>query len=251
MVFIIAQSVYPVSNVLNIIVVDDEPLAIERMSGLLTDIPNCQIIGKAANASQAWQLINSTNPDLILLDIAMPGESGLQLAERINTLSKPPLVVFCTAYDEHALKAFEAQAIDYLLKPIRHERLVECVERAIKLSRKEITEIQKQFVITSVAGNLRRIALAEILYLNADEKYTVVHHRGGEHILDQTLKELEQNFPDQFIRIHRNCLVKQEQLNVLRKDVDGHFWAILKEVAKPLEVSRRCASELKEWFKNS
>jgi two-component system response regulator AlgR len=237
--------------VLKLLVVDDEPLAIERLCGLLSDIPNCQVIGQAANASEAWQLINKLSPDLILLDIAMPGESGLQLAQRINTLNNPPLVVFCTAYDEYALKAFEAQAIDYLLKPIRRERLLECLERAAKRGKKEVTESQKQFVVTSVAGNLRRIALADILYLHAEEKYTVVHHRGGSHILDQTLKELEQKFPDHFIRIHRNCLIKQEQLKGLHRDVEGHVFAVLNDLNKPLEVSRRCASELKEWFKHS
>ncbi len=239
------------SNALKILVVDDEPLAIERLSGLLSDLPHCQMIGQAANAADAWTFIHAQRPDLILLDIAMPGETGLQLAQRIQTLNDPPLVVFCTAYDEYALKAFEAQAIDYLLKPIRRERLLECVERAFKLSKKEMTESQKQFVVTSVGGNLRRIALADILYLHADDKYTIVHHRGGEHILDQTLKDLEQNYPNQFIRIHRNCLVKQEQLKGLQRDVEGHVFAILNELNKPLEVSRRCASELKDWFKNS
>lgn len=239
------------SKALKIIIVDDEPLAIERLSGLLSDIPHCQVIGQAPNASVAWQQINTLNPDLILLDISMPGESGMHLAQRIHSLSHPPLVVFCTAYDEYALKAFEAQAIDYLMKPIRFERLLECVERAVKLCKQELTESQKQFVVTTVGGNLRRIALADILYVHAEEKYTVAHHRGGEHILDQTLKDLEQNFPNHFVRIHRNCLVKHEQLKALQRDMEGRVFAVLNELDKPLEVSRRCASELKEWFKQN
>jgi two-component system response regulator AlgR len=239
------------NKALNIVVVDDEPLAIERLCELLLEIPNCQVIGKAANSEIAWQVINSTNPDLILLDIAMPGESGLQLATRIQSLDKPPMVVFCTAYDEHALKAFEAHAIDYLLKPIRRERLLESVERATRMKQIVQTDAHKQFVTTSVGGVLRRIALAEIYYIHAEEKYTVVHHRGGEHILDQTLKDLEQNFPEEFMRIHRNCLVKKEQLTIVRRDTEGHVWALLKDVSTPLEVSRRCSSDLKEWFKNS
>jgi two-component system response regulator AlgR len=239
------------NKILNILVVDDEPLAVERLCELLQEIPNCHIVGKAANSEQAWQVINTVNPDLVLLDIAMPGESGLQLAARIQTLDSPPLVVFCTAYDEHALKAFDAHAIDYLLKPIRRERLLESVERASRLKQVAQTSAHKQYVTASVGGVLRRIALADIFYLHAEEKYTVVHHRDGEHILDQTLKDLEHNFPGQFIRIHRNCLVKREQVNRVRRDTEGHVWAILNDVAIPLEVSRRCASELKEWFKNS
>lgn len=239
------------NKMLNILVVDDEPLAVERLCELLQEIPNCHVIGNAANSEQAWQVINTLNPDLVLLDIAMPGESGLQLAARIQTLESPPLVVFCTAYDEHALKAFDAHAIDYLLKPIRRERLLESVERASRLKQVAQTTAHKQFVTASVGGVLRRIALADIFYLHAEEKYTVVHHRDGEHILDQTLKDLEHNFPGQFIRIHRNCLVKHEQVNKVRRDTEGHVWAILNDVATPLEVSRRCASELKEWFKNS
>lgn len=239
------------NKILNILVVDDEPLAVERLCELLQEIPNCHVVGNAANSEQAWQVINTLNPDLVLLDIAMPGESGLQLAARIQTLESPPLVVFCTAYDEHALKAFDAHAIDYLLKPIRRERLLESVERASRLKQVAQTTAHKQFVTASVGGVLRRIALADIFYLHAEEKYTVVHHRDGEHILDQTLKDLEHNFPGQFIRIHRNCLVKQEQVNRVRRDTEGHVWAILNDVAIPLEVSRRCASELKEWLKNS
>lgn len=239
------------NKALNIVVVDDEPLAIERLCELLLEIPNCQVIGKAVNSEIAWQVINSAKPDLILLDIAMPGESGLQLATRIQSLDKPPMVVFCTAYDEHALKAFEAHAIDYLLKPIRRERLLESVERAMRMKQIVQTGALKQFVTTSVGGILRRIALVEIYYIHAEEKYTVVHHRGGEHILDQSLKDLEQGFPEEFMRIHRNCLVKKEQLNIVRRDTEGHVWAQLRDVSTPLEVSRRCSSDLKEWFKNS
>jgi two-component system response regulator AlgR len=239
------------NKMLSIVVVDDEPLAVERLCELLQEIPHCQVTGTAGNSEQAWQLIRALSPDLLLLDIAMPGESGLQLAARIQALDNPPWVVFCTAYDEHALKAFEAQAIDYLLKPIRRERLLESVERALRLKQAGQTSAHKQFVTTSVGGVLRRIALSDIYYLHAEEKYTVAHHRGGQHILDQALKELEHSFPSQFIRIHRNCLVKQEQLQMLRRDTEGRVWAVLKDVAIPLEISRRCATELKHWFKNS
>lgn len=234
---------------LSCLVVDDEPLAAERLAGLLAALPDCRVAGTAGNAAEAYALVSTLRPDLVLLDITMPGESGLELAQRLQTLAHPPLVVFCTAYDAHALKAFEAQAIDYLLKPVRSERLAESIERARRLKAASAMTAAPSFVSASVGGVIRRIDLADILYLQADDKYTLAHHRGGEHVLDASLKELEAQFGGQLLRIHRNCLVNPVQLSELRRDADGHVWAVLKDVEKPLEVSRRCAGELKDWLK--
>lgn len=236
---------------LDILVVDDESLAAERLAGFLADMPDCHVLATAANAEQAFRIVQLQKPDLLLLDIAMPGESGLDLARRLQALAQPPLVVFCTAYEQHAVAAFEAQAIDYLLKPVRRERLRESIVRAIRLKRTVNTEDSKDFVAASFSGIIRRIALADIHYLHADDKYTLVHHRGGEHVLDQSLKELEQQYPTQLLRIHRNCLANRSQLRELRRDGEGRIWALLQEVSTPLEVSRRCARELKEWFKGN
>jgi two-component system, LytTR family, response regulator AlgR len=237
------------ARVLNVLIVDDEPLASARLAGLVQELPDCQVIGEAAHAKQAFAMVQAQNPDLVLLDIAMPGETGLALAARFQTLVKPPMVIFCTAFEAHALKAYEAKALDYLLKPVRRERLRESIERIQRLLAGSPAEASKAFVTASVGGVLRRIALDDIHFLQSDEKYTMAHHRGGEHVLDQTLKELEQQFPEQLIRIHRNCLVSQTRLMELRRDGEGRVWAVLKEVSAPLEVSRRCASDLKGWFK--
>ena len=234
---------------LSCLVVDDEPLAAERLAGLITAMPDCRVAGIAGNAGEAYALIGTLRPDLVLLDITMPGESGLELAQRLQAIAHPPLVVFCTAYDAHALKAFEAQAIDYLLKPVRAERLADSIERARRLKAALAVEATPSFVSASVGGVIRRIDLADTLHLQADAKYTLAHHRGGEHVLDASLKELEAQFSGQLLRIHRNCLVNPAQLSELRRDPDGHVWAVLKDVEKPLEVSRRCAGELKDWFK--
>ncbi len=236
---------------LSCLVVDDEPLAAERLADMIGAIQNCKVVGMAGNAEQAFDQIVKLQPDLVLLDITMPGENGLDLAKRIQNTEHPPAVVFCTAYDAHALKAFEAQAIDYLLKPVRTERLAESIERVRRLKSVvgQQIDVTPAFVATSVGGVIRRIDLEDIYYLQADEKYTVAHHRGGEHILDSSLRELEVQFNGRLIRIHRNCLVNPSQLTELRRDHDGHVWAILKSVDKPLEVSRRCASDLKDWFK--
>lgn len=238
------------SNPLSILVVDDEPLAAERLADMLAEMPGCKVLATAANAEQAMALVNSQRPDVLFLDISMPGMSGLELAKKLQSTSHPPFVVFCTAYDQHALQAFEAQAIDYLVKPVRRDRLMESIERVARLKNQSGDESSRLFVAASVGGVLRRIALHDILYLHAEEKYTVVYHHGGEHILDEPLKELEQRFPQQFIRIHRNCLVKAEQLLEIRRDADGQTWAVLKNWPKALEISRRCASELKDVFKH-
>lgn len=234
---------------LSVLVVDDEPLAAERLCALLAEMPDCALAGVAGNAGQAWQLAQRQAPDVVLLDIAMPGESGLELADRLAALPKPPAVVFCTAFGQHALQAFDAQAIDYLLKPVRRERLADSLARVRRLTSASAPSASEAYVAATVGGVIRRIALADIRYLHADDKYTIAHHQGGEHVLDQTLKELEQQFPEQLVRIHRNCLVSRAHLQALRRDAEGHVWALLKDVERPLEVSRRCAGELKDWFK--
>lgn len=238
---------------LSCLVVDDEPLAAERLADMIAAIPDCKVVGMAGNSGQAFALIATLRPDLVMLDITMPGENGLDLAKRLQNTEHPPAVVFCTAYDAHALKAFEAQAIDYLLKPVRAERLAESIERVRRL--KPVAGMQLSmpptFVSASIGGVIRRIDMEDIYYLQADDKYTVAHHRGGEHVLDASLKELEVQFGEKLLRIHRNCLVNPAQLSELRRDADGHVWAVLKDVEKPLEVSRRCAGDLKDWFKGT
>ncbi len=239
------------SKDLRVAIVDDEPLAAERLAQLVADVPGFQVVLQAANAKEAYAMIEAQSPDLVLLDISMPGEDGLALAKRLQQLSRPPAVVFCTAFDQHALQAFDVRAIDYLLKPIRRDRLRESLLRVQQVLQARVQEATKAFVAASVGGVIRRIALEDIHYLQSDEKYTVAHHRGGEHVLDQTLKELEAQFPGQLIRIHRNCLVNPMQLTELRRDSEGHVWAVLKEIDVPLEVSRRCAGDLKGWFKGN
>lgn len=234
---------------LEIVVVDDEALAAERLAGFLAEMTDCHVLATAATAEQAFSLAQTRMPDLLLLDIAMPGESGLDLAKRLQELPNPPLVVFCTAFDQHAVAAFEAQAVDYLLKPVRRERLRESIERVLRLKRTPVGDDGRDFVAASFGGIIRRIALEDILYLHADDKYTIVHHRGGEHVLDQSLKDLEQQYPTRLLRIHRNCLVNRAQLAELRRDGEGRIWAVLKDSPAPLEVSRRCAGELKDWLK--
>jgi len=235
---------------LTVLVVDDEPLAAGRLAELAEEIPGCRVLAQAGNAEQALDLLQQHAPDVVLLDISMPGLSGLELANALQGLKHPPFIIFCTAHDQHALKAFEAHAVDYLLKPVRRERLQESLERVFRLKNLPADAARRLFVTASVGGAMRRIALEDIYFLHADEKYTMVYHRGGEHILDESLKDLEQRFPEQFLRIHRNCLVKDGQLLEIRRDAEGQAWAVLQDWPKPLEISRRCAGELKDRFKH-
>ncbi len=235
---------------ITVLIVDDEPLAAERLANLIDEMPNINVLAKVGNAQQAWDFVQKHQPDVLLLDISMPGMSGLEFAKSVNSIQKPPCIIFCTAHEQHALQAFEAQAFDYLVKPVRRERLQESFKRVIRQIHHATEHSIQQFMVVSVGGVMRRISLQEVFFLHADEKYTVVNHRGGEHILDEPLKELEQRYQGQFFRIHRNCLVKVEQLHEIRRDADGQTWAVLKDWPKALEISRRCASELKDIFKH-
>ena len=166
-------------------------------------------------------------------------------------------MVFCTAYDQHALAAFEAAAVDYLVKPVRRERLAEALERARRhRSAQQLPDIgsgqarQRSHLSARLRGSLRLIPVDEIRYLQAEEKYVVVHHARGEDLIEESLKSLETEFGDRFIRIHRNCLVAADEFAELRRGADGQVRAILRNDEAALEVSRRCLPTLRERLKH-
>ena len=187
----------------------------------------------------------------------MPVMDGLEAARHLQEADNAPSVIFCTAFDEHALAAFDAAAIDYLVKPIRKERLQLALERAraqragAASANKIITPIKRRTHLSaSLRGSLRLIAIEDIYYLQADEKYVVVHHARGEDLIEESLKSLELEFSDIFLRIHRNCLVAQSEFLELRRDNDGSVQAILRHGKEALEVSRRCVPILREQLKH-
>jgi two-component system, LytTR family, response regulator AlgR len=243
---------------MKILIADDEALARERIAELLSDIPDCQLIGQAAHGREAVELAIELQADVVLLDIAMPVMDGLEAARHLQETENPPAVIFCTAFDEHALAAFDAAAIDYLVKPVRKERLQLALERAraqragVASAKKKIIAPTKQrtHLSASLRGSLRLIAINDIYYLQADEKYVVVYHARGEDLIEESLKSLEQEFPDVFLRIHRNCLVTQNEFLELRRDNDGSVHAILRHGKQALEVSRRCVPGLREILKH-
>jgi two-component system response regulator AlgR len=239
---------------MNVLIADDEPLARERLRALLAEHADVTVVGEAGNGREALDEVARLQPDLLLLDIAMPVMDGLEAAHHLALLDAPPALVFCTAYDEHALSAFEAAAVDYLVKPVRAERLTAALERARRYvatrPAARLPELPRSKPRTHLSarlrGSLRLIPVGEIVYLQADEKYVSVHHAHGEDLIEESLKSLESEFGDRFLRIHRNCLIAASALTELRRDADGQAHVVLRNVATPLEVSRRCLPQLRD-----
>ena len=242
---------------MKLLIVDDEPLARERLKALVGEVGGHVVAGEAANGREAVEQAEALAVDIVLLDISMPVMDGLEAAQHLAGLRPAPAVVFCTAYDQHALAAFEAAAVDYLVKPVRRERLAEALERARRhRSAQQLPELsggqprQRSHLSARLRGSLRLIPVDEIRFLQAEEKYVVVHHARGEDLIEESLKSLETEFGERFIRIHRNCLVAADEFAELRRGTDGQVRAILRNDEAALEVSRRCLPTLRERLKH-
>jgi two-component system response regulator AlgR len=237
---------------LKVVIADDEPLARERLRMLLADEAEVEVVAEAGDGQQVLDACAAHRPHVVLLDIAMPGIDGLETARRLAAADPPTAVVFCTAYDAHALSAFEASAIDYLVKPVRPERLSAALERVrtFLAGRPAAGNGRRSSLCARLRGSLRVIPLDEVRYLQADEKYVVVHHVRGEDLIEESLKSLEDEFGDHFVRIHRNCLVARQELVELRRGPDGHVQAVLRSGGAPLEVSRRCVPYLRQTLRH-
>ncbi len=239
---------------LTLVIADDEPLARERLRRLLAEQADVEVVAEAENGQQVLDVCAAQCPDAVLLDIAMPGIDGLETARLLASAGSSTAVVFCTAYDAHALSAFDAAALDYLVKPVRPERLAAALERVrtFHAGRPAATAAgeRRTHLCARLRGSLRLIPLDEIRYLQAEEKYVVVHHARGEDLIEESLKSLEDEFADRFVRIHRNCLVARQELVELRRGTDGHVQAVLRHGAQPLEVSRRCVPQLRQTLRH-
>jgi two-component system response regulator AlgR len=237
---------------MKIVIADDEPLARERLRALLAQLDGVEVVAEAGDGHETLRACAEHDPDLVLLDIAMPGIDGLEAARHLSAFDPQPAVVFCTAYDAHALSAFEAAAVDYLVKPVRPERLATALDRVRTVTAgRERTRAHagarlRTHLCARLRGTLRLIPIDDVRYLQAEEKYVVVHHARGEDLIEESLKALEDEFGDRFVRIHRNCLVARHELVELKRDPDGHVHAILRHGDRPLEVSRRSVSQLRE-----
>jgi len=240
-------------NPLTVLIVDDEPPARDRLERLIAELPAWTVAGTCGTGLEALDLVTELKPAVVLLDIRMPGMTGIEAARHLSTLEKPPAVVFTTAYDEYALEAFESQAVDYLLKPVRRGRLEDAL-RAARLAAPQLRELaqanelltQREHVAVRVRSELKLVPLAKILFFRAEQKYVTVRHVNGEELIEESLKQLAEEFRSRFVRIHRSVLIAVSHIDVLEKGVDGRYQVRMRGVEETLPVSRRQVSELKQ-----
>ena len=232
---------------MKILIVDDEQLARTRLQHMIGKIADFEVIAEAKNGLEAIQGINQYQPDIILMDIRMPGMDGLEAATHISKLDSPPAIIFTTAYNDYALSAFKTHAIDYLLKPIRKEQLVSALNAASKLNRAQTSVLATQeninneprHVSVRIKGDILLIPTKEIYYFQAEHKYVTIGYKGGEALTEEPLTTLEKQFSTSFVRIHRNALIAIKQIQSLEKNTDGASLIRLRDFDKTLEVSRR------------
>ncbi|MCH7637506.1 MAG: response regulator transcription factor [Proteobacteria bacterium] len=246
---------------MKVLIVDDEKPARDRLRQLIADFGGHEVVAEAANGEQALSMAVTHDPDVVLLDIRMPGVDGIETAHHLNAMASPPAVVFTTAYDEYAIDAFEARAIGYVLKPVRRERLEKALEHAARVTGKMLKQLtsesnlqsRRQHVCTRVQGELRLIPIESVSYFYADQKYVTVHHGNGEDLIDDSLKSLEDEFTDEFVRIHRGVLVAVDQIDRLQKTDDGKIRVVLRQESladsDELIISRRHLTNVRKRLK--
>ncbi len=249
------------SEALRVFIVDDEAPARARMKTLLADIaaevPN-QLVGEAANGIEALARLADSPADVALVDIRMPQMDGIELARHLAGAEQPPAVVFTTAYDQYAVQAFELNAVDYLVKPVRAQRLAAALQkarRAAPLAREMLARLApeaRRHLSVSERGRILLVPVADILYLKAELKYVTARTREREFLLDESLTHLEQELALRFVRVHRNCLVAREAIAGFEKsaaeDGETHWSVLLAGLQETLPVSRRQWPTVKAAF---
>jgi len=243
---------------MRVLIVDDEKLARDRLRELISDIGGYTVVGEATNGAEAVERVGELNPDVLLMDIRMPGMDGLEAAMHLMGMENPPSVIFTTAYDQHALDAFEVNAVDYLLKPIRKDRLANALMKARKLTMKQIREVHESrkeppartHLSVHLRGNIRLVPVPDIVYFLADSKYVVVRTANEEHLIEDSLIHIEKEFGERFLRVHRNALVATIYIKGIEKSPAGTWLVALKDVDKKLDVSRRHAAAVRRWARN-
>jgi two-component system, LytTR family, response regulator AlgR len=241
---------------LKVLIVDDEPPARERLRSLLAEIPDVEVVGEAVNGQQSLIRTQELAPEVVLLDVRMPGMDGIEAARHLNALEEPPAVIFTTAFDEYAINAFDAHAIGYLLKPIRKEKLAAALARAGRLTRPQLLKVaaaghdkRRTHIAARHREGLRLIPIEEVQFFLAEQKYTTVHHLQGEDLIEDPLRALEEEFDSLFVRIHRNALVSVRYLERIERNAEGQHFVRLRGCEAPLQVSRRMAGELRDRFR--
>ena len=243
---------------IRVLIVDDEELARIRLRGLLAqcDEPATRLVGEAANATQALVLLATQPCDLLLLDIGMPGRDGLALAAELRRMTPPPAVVFVTAHAVHALRAFEVDAVDYLTKPVRRERLQAALQRVAQRLGQHAPAGEAPCLVVSDRGRVVRVPVDQVLYLKAELKYVTLRTLQHSYVLDESLTELQGRLGDRFLRVHRNALVSRTAVRELERrslageaddDAGGESWAVrMAPLDEWLAVSRRQVAAVRE-----
>lgn len=241
---------------MRILVADDEAPARERLAQQVADLGGHQVVAGAATGDEAIRLAAAHEPDVVLMDIRMPGTDGVTAARKLADAPAPPAVIFVSAYSEYALAAFDAQGVDYVVKPVRRERLARALERACRVTRPQLDALAgesdggadhgeaRSHILCRRRGVRELIPVAEIMYCRADQKYVTVCHAGGEDLIEESLRQLEEEFGEHFLRIHRKTLVARDRLAGL--EPAGSRWYVrLRGLDVRLEVSRRHAGHVR------
>lgn len=242
-----------------VLIADDEQLARWRLSSLLAEIdPEHLSLVEAENGFEALQKSKQLKPDIVLLDIGMPALNGIETAKELTRLQRPPAIIFTTAYDEYALQAFDVDAIDYLVKPIRKERLKSALNKAKIFAESRAKENSAESAHNSVArtrigarirDELVLISVTDIHFFRSEQKYTLVNTGKNEILIEEPLTALAEEFSDRFVRIHRNALVAIEYIESLEKNADGRVMIKLRQSGARLEVSRRHVPKVRSLLK--
>lgn len=244
---------------LRVLIVDDEAPARARLKHMVTDIGGWSVVAEAGNGQEALECISEHSPDVVLLDIRMPGMDGVEVATHLCTLPTPPAVVFTTAYDEYAVRAFDANAVGYILKPVRRARLLAALERAARVNRWQLADLAntapelcaRTSIAVQTGSSVRLVDVRDVISFHADQKYVRMVHASGEDLIDEPLKSLEQEFIADFVRVHRNSLVRADAIDELFRDEAGLHRVRLRGAADTLSVSRRHVSDVKQRLKKA
>lgn len=245
----------------SVVILDDEAPARERLARLVNQLPGYRVEATFADGLEAVSQIKLLQPDLALLDISVPGMNGIEVARHISVFDSPPAILFCTAYDQYAIQAFEAGAVGYLMKPVRLEKLGLALASASRVSKLQLSQLPDTEIQTPVEASsetlkvksqrgIELIPLDEVFCFVADGKYVTAKHANGESLLEDSLTQLEERWSKQFVRCHRSALVRIDAIQSFNKSADGTSFLKLCDQEETVPVSRRHLQEIRDILLN-
>ncbi len=242
---------------MKVLIADDEKPARKRMVHLLNQSDSLvEVIGEAADGDQVLDLCKRLQPDVVLLDIRMPGKDGLQICKQLSAFDVPPAVIIVTAYNEHALQAFDAHAVDYVLKPVHQQRLDEALRKAVIVQAAHKMNVEQQMdnpqrthLSIKDRDTVYLIPVSDIIYFKAEQKYVVIRTETLELLSNESLKNLAHEFEALFMRVHRNALVSYQNISSLEKHSNRKCYIHFSQIDEGIEISRRHLSNARHWLK--